>query len=206
MTLHAILSKAPVIPVLVIDAVDIAVPLARALVAGGLPVLEITLRTPAAIEAMRRIGGEVEGAIIGAGTVLRPADAEAATRAGAQFLVSPGYSATLAASTPTPLLPGVATATEAMTVLDAGFAFAKLFPAEPIGGVSLLKALNGPLPQLRFCPTGGISSTTAKDYLALPNVVCVGGSWLAPKAAVDARDWGQIEALAAAASRLRGAA
>jgi 2-dehydro-3-deoxyphosphogluconate aldolase/(4S)-4-hydroxy-2-oxoglutarate aldolase len=203
MTLGEMLSTAPVVPVLVIEEVEIAEPLARALIKGGLKVLEITLRTPAAIEALRRIAGEVEGAIVGAGTVLNAADAERATKAGARFLVSPGYSRTLAAATATPLLPGVATASEAMAVLEAGFACAKLFPAEPIGGVEWLRALNGPLPQLRFCPTGGISSSNAARYLALPNVVCVGGSWLTPKAALEARDWDQIEALARAAYRLR---
>lgn len=203
--LDKIMAAAPVIAVVTIDDAAAAVPLARALVAGGVPAVEITLRTPAALEAVRRVAGEVEGAITGAGTVLCAADAEAAQKAGAQFLVSPGLTETLAKAardSAAPLLPGVATASELMRGLELGFTAFKLFPAEAAGGVALLKSLGGPLPQARFCPTGGITFETAPAYLALPNVACVGGSWLAPKAAVAAADWAAIERLARAAASL----
>lgn len=202
LTLDEMLQLAPVVPVLVIDAVDKAVPLARALVAGGLPLLEITLRTPGALEAIRRIAGEVEGAVVGAGTVLDPHQASRAAAAGARFLVSPGFSQTLSQNAPVPLLPGIATASEAMAVLEAGYHLAKLFPAEAIGGLGLIKALYGPLPQLTFCPTGGITVELAPLYLAQPNVACVGGSWVAPAARVAAEDWTGIETLARQAAAL----
>lgn len=203
LSLEQMLLIAPVVPVLVIERLEDAVPLARALVAGGLPLLEITLRTPPALEAIGRIAAEVEGAIVGAGTVLNPTQAEAASAAGARFLVSPGFSAALSAAAPVPLLAGISTATEAMAAIEAGHAFAKLFPAEAVGGRALLKALHGPLPQLRFCPTGGITLANAPDYLALPNVICVGGSWIAPLAAVAEGRWDDITDLAREAAALR---
>lgn len=202
--LERILRLAPVIPVLVVEDLAAALPLARALVAGGLPSLEITLRTPAALEVIRVIAADVEGAVVGAGTVISPAQAEAAAKAGAQFLVSPGFSKAISERAPVPLLPGVSTATEAMMALDAGHVFAKLFPAEQVGGVPLLKALGAPLPQLKFCPTGGVSLANAPSYLALPNVVCVGGSWVAPAEAVQAGDFARITELACAAAQLKG--
>lgn len=201
--LQSILTLAPVVPVLVVEEVAHALPLARALVAGGLKALEITLRTPAALEVIRVIADEVEGAEVGAGTVLNPAQAEAAAKAGAKFLVSPGFSQAISKNAPVPLLPGVATATEAMMALDAGHSFVKLFPAEQVGGVGLLKALGSPLPQLKFCPTGGVSLANAPTYLALANVVCVGGSWVAPADAVRAGDFGSVTELARAAAQLR---
>jgi 2-dehydro-3-deoxyphosphogluconate aldolase/(4S)-4-hydroxy-2-oxoglutarate aldolase len=202
-SLAELLSRAPVLPVLVVEDVDTAVPLARALTAGGLPVLEITLRTDSALEVVRRIAGEVPQAVVGVGTVTRPAQLEEAAEAGARFAVSPGLPPALAAAAPDapiPLLPGVQTATEAMAAQDLGFHLLKLFPASVAGGVAALKALGGPLPDLRFCPTGGISASTFREYLALPNVICVGGSWVAPPAAVAARDWQRITLLAEEAS------
>jgi 2-dehydro-3-deoxyphosphogluconate aldolase/(4S)-4-hydroxy-2-oxoglutarate aldolase len=196
------LRLAPVVPVLVIDRLEDAVPLARALVAGGLPLLEITLRTPVALEAIRLIADAVDGAVVGAGTVLTPVQARDCAAAGARFAVSPGFSELLSRETPIPLLPGVSTATEAMAAIAAGHRFAKLFPAEAVGGKALLKALAGPLPQLTFCPTGGVTLENAPGYLALDNVVCVGGSWIAPKALVQAGDWPAIEGLARQAAAL----
>jgi 2-dehydro-3-deoxyphosphogluconate aldolase/(4S)-4-hydroxy-2-oxoglutarate aldolase len=203
----AILRLAPVIPVLTVEGPADAVPLARALVAGGLPVLEITLRTPGALAAMEAIARDVPGAVVGAGTVLNVAQVRDSVSAGARFLVSPGATRTLAeaaASSPAPLLPGVATASEAMAMEELGYTVLKFFPAEPAGGVPYLKSLGAPLPQFTFCPTGGIDAEKAKAYLALPNVACVGGSWVTPAAALKAGDWAQVEALAAAAARLRG--
>ena len=195
---------APVIPVLMIrDAAD-ALPLARALVAGGLPVLEVTLRTPAALKAIEAITG-VEGAVVGAGTVLSPADAQAAQTAGAAFAVSPGATDRLldaCESRALPLLPGAATATEAMRLLERGYTTQKFFPAEVAGGAAALRALGGPLPQIAFCPTGGVSPANAPGYLALANVACVGGSWLAPADLLAAGDWDAITALARAAAQL----
>ncbi|MBE3011072.1 bifunctional 4-hydroxy-2-oxoglutarate aldolase/2-dehydro-3-deoxy-phosphogluconate aldolase [Microbispora sp. NEAU-D428] len=201
-----LLDLAPVVPVVVLDDAESAVPLARALVAGGLPVIEVTLRTPAALDAIRRIAAEVPEAVIGAGTVRSPEDVEAATGAGARFLVSPGttpglLAAMLAAGVP--FLPGVATATEAMTLAERGVRELKFFPAEPAGGVAYLKSLNGPLPDVRFCPTGGITPSNAPAYLALPNVGCVGGSWLTPRSLVAAGDFARIEKLASEAAALR---
>jgi 2-dehydro-3-deoxyphosphogluconate aldolase/(4S)-4-hydroxy-2-oxoglutarate aldolase len=200
------LGLGPVVAVVVIERLADAVPMARALVAGGVLAIEVTLRTPVALEAMRAIGAEVEGAHVGAGTVITPADLAAAERAGARFAVSPGATATLvaaAADSALPWLPGVATASEAMAAQERGHQHLKLFPAEAAGGVALLRGLHGPLPGLRFCPTGGITPASAGSYLALPNVACVGGSWLTPADRVAAGDWPRIEALARAASSLR---
>lgn len=203
--LRPVLTRAPVVPVLVIDDAKSAVPLARALVAGGLTALEVTLRTPAALEAIKAIADEVEGADIGAGTVLTPGQLEACVKAGAKFLVSPGCAPDLldaAKDSPAPLLPGVATASEAMQIMERGYTHMKFFPAEQAGGAPYLKALSSPLADLRFCPTGGVSLKNAADYLSLPNVVCVGGSWVAPKQAVVDGDWETIETLARDASKL----
>lgn len=197
---------APVIPVVVIEDARAAVPMARALVAGGVPAIEVTLRTAAALEAVRAIAGEVEGAVVGVGTVLTQADLLAAYEAGARFAVSPGATARLldaAEDIPLPLLPGAATASEAMALLERGYRHLKFFPAVPAGGARLLAAWAGPLPQLRFCPTGGISAASAADFLALPNVLCVGGSWLTPADRLAAGDWAGIEQLARAAAHLR---
>lgn len=198
MTIADLLSRAPIIPVLVIEDPDQAAPLAEALVAGGLPVLEVTLRTPAALDAIRAMA-QVDGAVIGAGTVVQPEQFEQARTAGAAFAVTPGCTSALLATAVEagiPVLPGVMTPSEALSVLAAGFDHLKLFPAGPAGGVALLKALAGPLPQLRFCPTGGVNLNNLADYLALPNVVCVGGSWLAPADKVKAGDWAAIRTLA----------
>lgn len=195
---------APVIPVLVIDDAADARPLAEALVAGGLPVLEVTLRTPAALDVIAEMA-KVPGGVVGAGTVLTRADAEAAKAAGAKFAVSPGATDALLAACADldlPLLPGAATATEAMALLEKGYTTAKFFPAEAAGGAPALKAIGAPLPQITFCPTGGVSVKNAGDYLALANTVCVGGSWVAPAAMVKAGDWAGIEALAREASKL----
>jgi len=197
---------APVIPVVVIDDVRAAVPMARALVAGGTPAIEVTLRTPAALEAIRAIAGEVEGAMIGVGTVLSARDLKAAQQAGARFAVSPGVSPHLldaADDSELPLLPGAATASEVMAMLERGYRHLKFFPAVPAGGHRLLGAWASPLPQVRFCPTGGISLASAPDFLALPNVICVGGSWLTPANLLAGGDWAAIELLAREAAGLR---
>jgi 2-dehydro-3-deoxyphosphogluconate aldolase/(4S)-4-hydroxy-2-oxoglutarate aldolase len=204
--LQPLLSLAPVVPVLAIDSRAAALPLARALVEGGLPVLEVTLRTPAALEVIQALAEEVEGAVIGAGTVLTPGQYRAAERAGARFVVSPGATKALleaAAASAVPFLPGSATASEVMRLLELGYRCLKFFPAAPAGGAAYLKALAAPLPEARFCPTGGIDAAAAKEYLALPNVICVGGSWVAPGPAVGAGDWRGIRELAAAAAALR---
>ena len=198
-TVDDVMRLAPVIPVLVIERVEDAVPLGRALVAGGLPALEITLRTPAALESIRRIAGEVDGAVVGVGTVLTRADLEAAAAAGATFAVSPGLDDDLLEPGPIPLLPGVATATEVMRAMRAGLTRLKFFPAMAIGGAAALKGFAGPFPEVKFCPTGGVDAANAAALLALPNVLCVGGSWVAPSAAVKAGDWVAVRALAAAA-------
>ena len=195
-----------VIPVLTIEHLKDAVPLARALVAGGLPVLEVTLRTGAAIDALRAITAEVPDAVAGIGTVTKPADIVSACEAGAGFLVSPGTPASLSAAladAPVPVLPGCATVGEAMALADRGFRVLKFFPAEPSGGARWLRSVAAPLPQLKFCPTGGIDAGNAASYLALPNVIAVGGSWVAPADAIAAGDFGRITALARAASQLR---
>jgi 2-dehydro-3-deoxyphosphogluconate aldolase/(4S)-4-hydroxy-2-oxoglutarate aldolase len=201
-----LLAKSPVIPVLTIRDVDSAVPLARALVAGGLPVLEVTLRTPEALDAIRAIAREVPEAIVGAGTIVHERDIQPATAAGSQFLVSPGTPAALAAALahlPVPVLPGCASPTEAMTLAGFGFRALKFFPAEPSGGIPFLKALYGPLPDLVFCPTGGIDAANAAAYLALPNVGAIGGSWVAPADAITKGDYARIEELARAARAVR---
>lgn len=182
-------------------------PLARALVAGGLTALEVTLRTKVGPDCIRAILAEVEGAEVGAGTVLNRRQLDEAVSCGARFLVSPGATPDLVAAAQecaVPFLPGVATAGEAMTLAEAGFTVLKFFPAEPAGGIAYLKALASPLPELQFCPTGGIGLANAADYLALKNVVCVGGSWVAPGDALAAGDWGRVTALAQAAAALRG--
>lgn len=206
MDIAAIASRAPVIPVLTIERVEDAVPLARALVKGGLPVLEVTLRTEAAMEALRRIAAEVRDAIVGAGTVLDVGQLEEAERAGARFAVSPGCTDALAeaaAFRAVPFLPGVQTVSEAMALAERGFRLLKFFPADTSGGLGWVKAVAAPLAGLRFCPTGGVNAETAPAYLALGNVACVGGSWVAPKDAVAAGDWARIERLAAAALTLK---
>ena len=202
----AVFAKAPVLPVIVIDRVEDAVPLARALVAGGLPVLEVTLRTAAALEGMRRIAAEVEGAVLGAGTVLAPADLEASAAAGCSFAISPGATPALyhaADASPIAWLPAVATASEVMQGLAHGHQRFKFFPAVSSGGIPALKGFAGPFPQVRFCPTGGIDATSAPDFLALPNVGTVGGSWMLPKDAIAGGDWARIERLAREAAGLR---
>ena len=196
---------APVIPVVVIDDARAAVPMARALVAGGTPAIEVTLRTAAALDAIRAIAAEVEGAVIGVGTVLSARDLRAAQQAGARFAVSPGVSSHLldaADDSELPLLPGAATASEVMALLERGYRHLKFFPAVPAGGHKLLGAWASPLPQVRFCPTGGISLTNASDFLALPNVLCVGGSWLTPANLLAVGDWSAIELLAREAAAL----
>ena len=202
----SLLDLAPVIPVVVIDDVATAVPLARALVAGGLPVIEVTLRTPEALDAISRIAAEVPEAVVGAGTVRTSADISASVEAGATFLVSPGTTLALAdamAASGVAYLPGAATATEVMALAERGLKELKFFPAEAAGGVPYLKSLAGPLPDVRFCPTGGIRAATAPDYLALPNVGCVGGTWLTPADAITAGDWRRVEKLASEAAALR---
>jgi 2-dehydro-3-deoxyphosphogluconate aldolase/(4S)-4-hydroxy-2-oxoglutarate aldolase len=206
--LYDLLATTPVVPVLAIDSIENALPLARALVAGGLPVLEITLRTPAALEIIRAIGGEIDDAVVGAGTVLRPEQYRDAVRAGARFVVSPGATPALldvAEASSVPFLPGAATSSEVMGLLERGYGCLKFFPAEPSGGVAFLQALAAPLPGARFCPTGGIDAARAPAYLALPNVVCIGGSWVAPRDAVAAGDWAAVTRLALAAAALRPA-
>ncbi len=195
---------APVIPVIVINDPAHAAPLARALIKGGLPVLEVTLRTDAALEAIAAMA-EVRGGIVGAGTVLSPQDVNAAKAAGARFAVSPGATDTLLDTCEAenlPLLPGAATATEAMRLLERGYSTQKFFPAEAIGGAPALKAIGAPLPQITFCPTGGISPGNAADYLALSNVACVGGSWVCRNDLILAGDWDAIEAIAKQAAAL----
>ena len=200
-----VLKGQPVIPVLLIDDAKHAVPLARALAKGGLPAIEITLRTSAALEAIRRVAAEVPECIVGAGTILNPGHFEEAEKAGSKFIVSPGCTEALrkaAAASDVPLLPGAITPSEVMALLDNGYSVLKFFPAEQAGGAAFLKSLSSPIAAAMFCPTGGITENNANDYLSLPNIVCVGGSWVAPKAAVEAGDWAKIEALAAEAAKL----
>lgn len=199
-----ICALAPVMPVLVVEDAAHARPLAEALVAGGLPALEVTLRTGAALDVIREMA-QVKGGVVGAGTLITPKDAEAAKEAGARFGVSPGATDDLldaCESIGLPLLPGAATATEAMRLLARGYGMLKFFPAEASGGAPALKAIGAPLPQISFCPTGGISPANAETYLSLPNVVCAGGSWVAPADLVKAGNWSAIEALARDASQL----
>ena len=203
--LERTLRLAPVVAVVVIDKVEHAEPLANALVAGGIPAIEVTLRTPAALAAIAAIAKNVDAAQVGAGTVLTAADLHDAQAAGAGFVVSPGATDDLleaAQRSPVPLLPGAATASEAMALRDRGYRLQKFFPAEPAGGSDYLRALGGPLADIRFCPTGGVRVANAANYLALPNVVCVGGSWLSPARLMDAGEWAQITALAREAAAL----
>ncbi len=205
----SVLDLAAVVPVVVIAEVSDAVPVARALVGGGLRGVEVTLRTPAALEAIRAIAEEVPEAVVGAGTVITPGQVAAAVAAGARFLVSPGWTEGLLAAMRgcgVPFLPGVSTASEVVALLEHGVREMKVVPAQAAGGTAYLRSLAGPLPQARFCPTGGIGPGNAAEYLALPNVGCVGGSWMVPADAVAAGDWARIEALARAAAGLRGPA
>lgn len=207
-SLDAILHAASVIPVLTVDAVSGAAPLARALAAGGLKVVELTLRTQAALDAMRAMQEAAPELIVGMGTIRTGEDARSAAEAGAAFLVSPGLTPRLAAQmleTGLPCLPGVGTAGEAMQAREQGFEALKFFPAEPAGGIAYLKALAGPLPDIRFCPTGSISRERAPDYLALKTVACVGGSWIATPAMIAAGDWDTITANARAAAEMKQA-
>lgn len=202
----AILSAGPVIPVIVLHNADHAVPLAQALLAGGIKVLEITLRSLSALESIRRISKEVPQAIVGAGTVRTPEDLAQAAAAGGQFAISPGLTPALAAAAqagPIPLIPGIATASELMRAMEQGFTALKFFPAEAAGGVRMLKALHGPFPQISFCPTGGISSENCQEYLSLSCVACVGGSWIASLELIEQEDWDRIADLAAKAAALQ---
>ncbi len=205
----SLLDLAPVVPVVVVqDAAD-AVPLARALVAGGLPAIEVTLRTPVALDAIRAIADEVPDAVVGAGTVITPEQVNESVAAGARFLVSPGWTDVLLEAmrgSGVPFLPGVSTTSEVVALLERGVTEMKFFPAQAAGGTAYLKSLAGPLPQARFCPTGGIGLASAPEYLALPNVGCVGGTWMLPEDAVAARDWGRIESLAREAAALSAGA
>ena len=201
----SLLSLVPVVPVVVLDDLDHAVPVARALVAGGLPVIELTLRTPVALDAIATIAAEVPEILVGAGTITSPELVARAVQAGAQFLVSPGTTPGLLremAGSGVPFLPGTATVTEAMAVLEAGFSEMKFFPAEASGGAAYLRSLASPLPAARFCPTGGVTAASAPSYLSLPNVGCVGGSWLTPADALRDGDWDRVAALAREASAL----
>ena len=194
-----ILRHGPVVPVMVIHKLEHAVPLAKALMAGGIRVLEITLRTPVAVDAISAISREVPGAIVGAGTVIRPEELTAVAEAGAVFAISPGLTVELlqAANQGTiPLIPGISTVSELMTGMALGYTHFKFFPAEAAGGLKMLKAIAGPFPQITFCPTGGITLDNYRDYLALSNVACIGGSWVAPQEAMDRGDWTRITALA----------
>jgi 2-dehydro-3-deoxyphosphogluconate aldolase / (4S)-4-hydroxy-2-oxoglutarate aldolase len=206
LTALQVMQDAPVIPVIVLTDVAHAVPLARALVAGGIRMLEVTLRTPVALECIERIAKEVPEAVAGAGTVRSAADAQAAARAGAKFAVSPGYTTTVGRAcrdAGLPLLPGVATGSEIMMAAEDGYTQLKFFPAMQAGGPAMLKAWSGPFFDIQFCPTGGVSTTNAKEFLSLPNVVCVGGSWLTPAEAMAAGDWARITALAREAKLLQ---
>ncbi|MBM0104545.1 bifunctional 4-hydroxy-2-oxoglutarate aldolase/2-dehydro-3-deoxy-phosphogluconate aldolase [Steroidobacter sp. S1-65] len=205
MNIRSILALAPVIPVLTIEHIDHAVPLARALCAGGLRVLEVTLRTPAALPAIEAMRKAVPDAVVGVGTLARPGDFVTAGSAGAQFGVSPGLTAEMAAAARAasfPMLPGIMTPTELLAGLGWGYDTFKLFPAQQAGGIGMLKALGAPFPEVVFCPTGGITRATAPDFLALPNVACVGGSWVAPTDKIRAGDWAAIEQLAKDAAGL----
>jgi 2-dehydro-3-deoxyphosphogluconate aldolase/(4S)-4-hydroxy-2-oxoglutarate aldolase len=205
MNIRSILALAPVIPVITVEHIDHAVPLARALCAGGLRVLEVTLRTPAALPAIEAMRKAVPDAVVGVGTLARPGDFVTAGNAGAQFGVSPGLTAEMAAAARAasfPMLPGIMTPTELLAGLAWGYDTFKLFPAQQAGGIGMLKALGAPFPEVVFCPTGGISRATAPDFLALPNVACVGGSWVAPTDKIRAGDWAGIEALAKDATSL----
>jgi 2-dehydro-3-deoxyphosphogluconate aldolase / (4S)-4-hydroxy-2-oxoglutarate aldolase len=202
-----VLRQGPVVPVMVIHKLEHAVPLANALLAGGIRVLEITLRTPVAVEAIRAISREVPGAIVGAGTVTRGEELHAVAAAGAVFAISPGLTVELldaAHRGPIPLIPGIATTSELMTGMARGYDHFKFFPAEAAGGVKMVKAFAGPFPEITFCPTGGITTANYREYLALGNVACVGGSWVAPQGAMDQGDWARITALAREAAEKSG--
>lgn len=202
-----LLAGQPVVPVLKIDRLEDAVPLARALAAGGLPAIEITLRTPVALEAIRKVAREVPKAVVGAGTILNVADFRNVEEAGARFVVSPGQTPGLlqvAGESKAAFLPGAITPAEMMVLLESGYTVGKFFPAEQAGGVPFIRSLASPLAGLSFCPTGGISMKNAGDYLSQPNIVCIGGSWVAPDDAVAAGDWARITKLAAEAAALRG--
>lgn len=206
LTARDVMHDAPVIPVIVVADAAHAVPLARALVAGGIRMLEVTLRTNAALACIEAIAREVPDAVVGAGTVRSAADAHAAAKAGAQFFVSPGYTSPLGHACRElglPYLPGVATSSEIMAAQDDGWHALKFFPAVPAGGVAMLKAWQGPFGDVLFCPTGGVSPANAADFLALPNVACVGGSWITPQDAIERGDWARIERLAREAKALR---
>jgi 2-dehydro-3-deoxyphosphogluconate aldolase/(4S)-4-hydroxy-2-oxoglutarate aldolase len=203
---ESLLNRVPVIPVVVIETLEQAVPTARALVAGGLPVIELTLRTPVALDAIRLIADEVPDILVGAGTVVEPRQAKEAADAGAEFLVSPGSTGSLLSAmtdTGLPHLPGVATVSEVLDLLERGYEELKFFPAEASGGAPFLKSIHSPIPAARFCPTGGITPTNAASYLSLPNVGCVGGSWITPSEALRASDWTRVEQLASGAAALR---
>jgi len=203
----ALLGRQPVVPVIKIDRLEHAVPLARALAAGGLPLIEITMRTPVALDAIRAVRDEVPEAVVGAGTILNPRHYKEAAEAGAAFIVSPGITASLLDTWrefDLPYLPGVITPGEMMLLMEAGFTLAKFFPAEQAGGAAFLKSLAAPLAGLRFCPTGGVSAENAATYFGLPNVVCVGGSWVAPDKLLAEERWDDITALARAAAAIRG--
>lgn len=205
LTALAVMQDAPVIPVIVLNDPTLAVPMARALVAGGIRMLEVTLRTEAALECITRISAEVPEAVVGAGTVCNPDQARAAQQAGARFIVSPGYTSAVGMACRElnlPLLPGVATASEIMMAMADGFTEFKFFPAMQAGGTAMLKALSGPFPHIHFCPTGGITPQNAKDFLSLSQVVCVGGSWLVPAEALAQKDFSRIQALAKEAANL----
>jgi 2-dehydro-3-deoxyphosphogluconate aldolase/(4S)-4-hydroxy-2-oxoglutarate aldolase len=206
LSLDELLGVAPVVPVVVLDDPGDAVPLAQALVAGGLPVIEVTLRTPAGLEAIRRIAGALPEAVVGAGTVRLAGQVDDALEAGAEFLVSPGTTPALLDALQAcgvPFLAGTSTASDVLALLERGITAAKLFPAEAVGGTTLLRALAGPFPEMRFCPTGGIDQDRAASYLALPNVACVGGSWMVDRSTIEAGDWDEIERRARAAAALR---
>ncbi len=205
-SIKEVMTTSPVMPVMVINHLEHAVPLAKALVEGGLKVLEITLRTPVALDAIRAIKAEVSGAIVGAGTIINVQTLHQAIDAGAEFIVSPGVTDNLldaALETSVPLLPGVVTPSEVMRLLDKGIHAMKFFPAEAAGGIPMLKSIGGPLPQVTFCPTGGVNPKNAPEYLALSNVACVGGSWMAPADLVDAGQWEEITRRAAEAAALK---
>lgn len=196
---HDILTAGPVMPVMVIQHIDDAVPMARALVEGGIKVLEITLRTPIALDAIKLISEQVKEAIVGAGTIANPAQLQAAQAAGAVFAISPGLTPALLEAgnnSQIALIPGIATLSELMLGMEYGLGYFKFFPAEAAGGIPMLQAISGPFPQITFCPTGGISPGNYKDYLQLPNVACVGGSWLAPQAVVAEKNWAKVTELA----------
>lgn len=204
--IETIMTTSPVIPVIVIDDIESAVPMAQALVNGGLKVLEITLRTEFGLQAVREISKAVPEAIVGVGTVITADDVAKSVAAGAQFLVSPGSTPALidaAFEHGVPILPGVASPSEAMVLLARGMNHMKFFPAQAAGGIPMLKSIAGPLPQIKFCPTGGITEATAPDFLALPNVLCVGGTWMLDAATLAAKDWATVESKARAAAQLK---